>query len=295
MKTSKLIEKWHSISTVKQSRRSVFELTDGLYWPKQLSPLVQRFDGWTSGEIELILLQNCYRFLQDSIQIETDTVNAHLARFVTGQTSLQFTIFEQAELLQVVADEAYHALNSLDLFAAIQVHTKIAPLMRIPETGRSYALNKLCQLVPKHLYDVFLFGIISIAENTITDELLLITSQSDVNKNIHLFMVEHLKDEGRHSKLFERIFKEKLKNLNAIDCKVLLDLLTQFSFHMLSESVARDADKILLESFINDSERIDVILNTVYPAKIEEDIFTNNTIGIRLTHFLERVFSDSLI
>ncbi len=64
---------------------------------------------------------------------------------------------------------------------------------------------------------------------------------------------------------------------------------------MLSESVARDADKILLESFINDSERIDVILNTVYPAKIEEDIFTNNTIGIRLTHFLERVFSDSLI
>jgi hypothetical protein len=267
-----------------------FLKSKGDYWPKKLSNLTRYGDRWSVEQQHFVLLQSCYRFLQESIQIESETVMEPLSKFINGRTSVAFTPEEIAELIQVSVDESYHSLVAFDLLNSIQQDTGIPPLPRILETNRSYALGVTYAWVPEDLKGIFLFGVVCIAENTITNDLLTITRHKEVNSNIHRYMVNHVRDEVRHAKTFELIFKEKIKLLRSEEDRQLLrSLLLAFSGKMLDGTIAKRGDGEILRFLKMDNA--DEILAQAYPLRDASFIFSSDPIGVIVSNLIKRVFA----
>lgn len=120
---------------------------------------------------------------------------------------------EKLQALTVIIDEGYHAHVALDYLTQMNEKSGIEAIevpqsnQKLDATARAYAQ------LPESLRTEFQLLAVTIAENVLTDEVANLGRERQLSQSFTTLMVDHVRDEGRHSRFFADLMKKRWPTL----------------------------------------------------------------------------------
>ena len=187
-------------------RRVLPELRgDGHHYPLFRQPLCVHPAVRARGEsvVDEILLQSCYKYMEDIALTETEVVSRITARIANARSRYEFPREVRQVALTVMTDEAYHAYVARDFLDQL-AHLTATPAIDHPrETELSTALTETMRGLPPDFHGEFEFLAVAIAENTLTREIVDLRTDPKLDEAFQLALSDHLGDEAQHSGFFQ--------------------------------------------------------------------------------------------
>jgi hypothetical protein len=211
-----------------------------------------------------ILVQSSYKYMNDIALTEMDPVVEALMRIASDRLSFRFSALYKNIALTIATDESYHALVAREYMEQVEAVTGITPLPTPEETDLQRAAAAAKALLPRHLHDGFDIITVSIAENTLTREIMeLLRAQPDATP-FGITVREHLSDESQHCGYFLRLLRRYWASIGDDDRDALGAQLVPFITTYLSTRTAEIFERSLLESIGFTRDDADAILAEVY-------------------------------
>ena len=187
-------------------RRVLPELRgDGHHYPLFRQPICIHPMVMAKGEkvVEEILLQSCYKYMEDIALTETEVVCRVTMGIANGRSRYDFSREIQQIALTVVTDEAYHAYVARDFLDQLAQITSTPAINHPRDTELSVSMAETMRRLPPELHGEFEFLAVAIAENTLTREIVDLRADPRLDEAFHIALTDHLGDEAQHSGFFQ--------------------------------------------------------------------------------------------
>lgn len=178
---------------------------DGHHYPLFRQPLCVHPAVMARGEqvVERLLLQSCYKYMEDIALTETEVVCRITTAIANGRSRYDFPRELRQVALTVVTDEAYHAYVARDYLDQLARITGTAPIDHPRDTELSVALETTLRRLPSELHREFEFLAVAIAENTLTREIVDLRADPRLDQAFQIALGDHLGDEAQHAGFFQ--------------------------------------------------------------------------------------------
>ena len=245
---AKYCSRWSERALVR-NRKPKPELTraeSGDFFPVGRQPLMShpRVMDLSDEDHRTILIQSCYKYMNDIAMTEMDPVVDCAVRIANNGLSFRFPSLYQNIALTVAVDESYHALVAREYMEAVEAATGIDPLPMPDRTDLRRAATEAKALLPDRLHDGFDILVVCIAENTLTREIVELLRASPDETPFGVVVREHLADEAQHCGFFTRLLKYYWSKLDDASRDALGERLVPFIRTYLStgtdEAFARE-------------------------------------------------------
>ncbi|WP_157961842.1 diiron oxygenase [Acuticoccus kandeliae] len=233
-------------------RRALPEVNgDSHHYPLFRQPLcihpavIARGEDVVSG----ILLQSCYKYMEDIALTETEVVCRITTRIANGRTPYDFSRKLQQVALTVVTDENYHAYVARDFLDQLSQLRAAPPIAHPKETELSVALAETLGRLPHEFHDEFELIAVAIAENTLTREIIDLRSDRKLDDAFRLSLSDHLGDEAQHSGFFQTFLGEFWRQVHPERRAILGRALPAFLIRYLGVGIEQQFDLAVLGTF----------------------------------------------
>lgn len=170
---------------------------------------------------------------------------------------------EKLDALTIVIDEGYHAHVALDFIIQMKTITNINPI-EVPETnGNLSAVHRAMERLPTNVRDDFQLISVTIAEHTLTKDLISIGKEKDATRTFTQVMTDHVSDEGRHANYFARLMSAHWERMPEEHRVTIGTMLPAYLDDYLAGDENREFDrKILSAAGFSETEIAEVIADT---------------------------------
>jgi hypothetical protein len=244
------IDRWDGKATVRShASRALAEVRSDLYhFPQSRQPLSIHPMLLAKGEdtVRDILLQSCYKYMEDIALTETDIVCRISTRIANGQTPYTFDPMIPRIALTVMTDECYHAHVARNFIRQLADITMTPPIAHPRETELSMALTETHRHLPAELHEDFDLLAVAIAENTLTREIVDLRRDPQLDEAFTMALSDHLSDEAQHSVFFQHFIAALWPQIPDDRRTILGRALPAFLVRYLGVSVQRRFDTNLL-------------------------------------------------
>ncbi|MDE9535027.1 diiron oxygenase [Xenorhabdus bovienii] len=286
----KITNNWYKRATVRYTPRIKIPSysSDELIFPIERSvicehPLVK--DLGKDGR-SYVLTQSAYQFLYGVGLLETKFVILCCLELLHNRIEGIDNV-DKLQALTVLIDEGYHAHVALDYITQMECHSNIKPLL-VPETNRNLDATKRAQdKLPKELHADFLLLAVTLAENTLTNEIATIGRESDLTRTFIQLMKDHVLDEGRHSSYFISLMKKRWPQLPADTQKLFYDILPEFLDDFLSVDMSRKFERKVLSSVGLSQRQVEQVIEETNEKFIKNQNNMIEKTKVRLYHLLK--------
>lgn len=260
---------WERRATVRSRPRRLLIKNEGHFFPLSRQPLCchQLVKLLGDSAIAFILIQSAYKFMWDIALIETKIVNEVAEKIANDGFSIHFPSPLKCDALTVLVDESYHAYVARDFMAQLESLTNIPPIDAVAEPTGLYIALQQCfeRLSPKHR-ELFQLVAISIAENSITSDLVALNKDGDDDINSVFYQVnqDHMVDEARHSKIFEAILRYTWSVMSVEERMSIANELPRFLREYLDIRYQRAFNRAILEDLGLQQEDIEQVINDTH-------------------------------
>lgn len=282
------VEKWYANATVRNSPRIIVpDESKGEYiFPKsrQLLSVHPAVEAKGQEVVNFVLAQSAYQYMYEIGLLET--------RFVIDcGLNIVNNVIEGADeeqkldALTIVIDEGYHAHVALDFIIQMKALTEIEPI-EVPQTnGNLSAVNRAMEMLPASVRDDFQLISVTLAEHTLTKDLISIGREKDATKTFTQVMTDHVSDEGRHANYFARMMSAHWIRMPEEKRVTIGTMLPAYLDDYLAGDEGRDYDRKILTAAGFDGTEVDTILrdtNDQYLDKLHSyiDITKQNLVKL---------------
>lgn len=282
------VEKWYASATVRNSPRIIVpDESKGEYiFPKsrQLLSVHPAVEAKGQEVVNFVLAQSAYQYMYEIGLLET--------RFVIDcGLNIVNNVIEGADeeqkldALTIVIDEGYHAHVALDFIIQMKALTEIEPI-EVPQTnGNLSAVNRAMEMLPACVRDDFQLISVTLAEHTLTKDLISIGREKDATRTFTQVMTDHVSDEGRHANYFARMMSAHWARMPEEKRVTIGTMLPAYLDDYLAGDEGRDYDRKILAAAGFDGAEVDAILrdtNDQYLDKLHSyiDITKQNLVKL---------------
>lgn len=224
------LESWYQNASIRKKPHILLSDNKLPFFPEELLPFCNHELISHSATInkEYILLQVCYKYLQEVCITETDVVNPICLKIAYGDIPVHLDEATKADAFSIMADEAFHSYVARNFMLQIERHTGISPIMIPKENEITKAIDIIKQKIEPEMRADFELAATCISENVFTDEIIEISRFKNVNESFHQVMVEHARDEGRHANYFVKIMKAYWEQANETQKALFVKIIPEF-------------------------------------------------------------------
>lgn len=260
---------WDDLASVRNSERHLLEELPGQalfpasLFPALAHPMVTEGDPAVAQALQA---QRLLLYLDFTTELESLVVNPVLASIGLGKTPLDIRPVERVEAWQIYVDEAYHALNSVDLASQVGALVGIDHQVRVAHGFKSIVdrasaeadadadLVRLCAAV--------------VSETLITGTLEQLPRDESVHPTVRAIVKDHEVDERRHHAYFTRAFTSLWPQLSPRDKMETGPLFADFIRGFLEPDVESLIDVTALALGSRDAAR--TVVHETRPSSLEE-------------------------
>jgi len=260
---SKSVDRWYSMATVRRSSR-IFVPDDSraeLNYPPARQILVDNPNVQARGQqvVNYILAQSAYQYMYEIGLLETRFV-IDCSLNIVNNVIPGFSEEEKLDSLSVVIDEGFHAHVALDYIVQMKAITGLEPIA-VPQTnGNLDAVRRAYEALPDDLHHDFQLIAVTIAEHTLTKDLVSISKARDTAQTFMTVMTDHVADEGRHAGLFARLMKVHWSRMSGRAKTKIGAMLPAYLDDYLAGDADRSFDRDVLIAAGFDNKATDAIL-----------------------------------
>ena len=293
MKTYKSPQlQWERYSSIRTRPRRLVgqEENTGYYFPPAKQPLLvhPKLGNITEEQKKYILTQSLFKYMNDIANIEKDVINKAAYGITKDFYSFEFSPLIKRDALTIIIDETYHAYVAIDFMYQIADHEKISILDLPDETELSLAIKTLSmELTSPQRLDFELIAV-AIAEHALTTDLIAVAKAKDVCKTFYYVMHDHVLDEKRHAKYFEKVLQVFWSSLTYETQNVIAPLLPKLISHYMSPNIQKQFDRSILQALLIDKGDIEEILETTHFGWNEFKIDNQNLIVEQMIILLQQ-------
>lgn len=258
---------WDERSTIRNRPRRILQHHEDMaYFPKQEQPLCLHHLVRALGPAaeSFILTQSSYRFMASVFEHETKVVTDVVQGLAYG--ALPIPEATKQDLLSVVIDELYHGYVARDFVRQVVEATAIEPLPFAKASNFGRALARSAAHVPEPMRGVFAAVVVCIVENVITQDLVGIPDDPNVNRLFYEVNRDHLADEGRHAGIFANLVTHVWAGLTKGERADIQAAIPLFVGEWLSRDLAIADDALILRSLHMSESDISEVLHETHPA-----------------------------
>jgi len=265
-------KKWEERSTVRNSPRLIIDPSEGGYfYPIERQPLClhPKIEALGEKAINYLLLQSLYKYTNDIELIETKIVNPVALNITLNSYEVKFNEHYRLGALTLLTDESYHAYVAIDAMMQIQKETGINPLP-LPETIEiEKAIKMIKNKLNKKYYSSFDLVAVSIAESTLTHEIISMIAEEETNPFFQNMLENHLLDESRHCGYFYEVLSYFWRNLDKDHKEKIGEVLAEFIELYLGIDIEIEfSSRVLKELGLTDSEISQIMHDTYSGFKV---------------------------
>ena len=270
------VNQWYAHATVRNSPRIVVPDADKAQYiypiSRQLLGAHPQVQALGKQGVGYVLAQSAYQYMYEIGLLETrfviDCSLNLINNVIKGATEE-----EKLDALTVVIDEGYHAHVALDFIIQMKRLTGIEPL-QVPDTnGNLSAVKRALQLLPVQMHNDFQLISVTLAEHTLTKDLLSIGREKEASEAFTRVMTDHVSDEGRHASYFAKLMKAHWARLPE-ETKVFIGaMLPEYLDDYLAGDEERAFDRqILRGAGLSEQEADAIIADTqeLFMAKLND-------------------------
>lgn len=243
------VDAWEARATIRTRPRRIVEDDERLIYPLSRQPLVLS-DTFTRECPQLrdyALIQSLYKFINDVVIFETEIVDKTARSIAKDRFAIRFPFACRFDAMSVVVDEDYHALVAMDFMQQTIALTGIEPIALPAEIELSRAIPAALALAPEHLRSAVELICVSIAENTVTNDVAAFARDDSVKQSVKGLMADHLLDEGRHSGFWTRLVRIYWQTAPQPDREAIAQILPVFINQYLTNEIQNGFDFILID------------------------------------------------
>ncbi|GAB7533791.1 diiron oxygenase [Pseudomonas sp. 3A(2025)] len=243
------VDAWEARATIRTRPRRMVEDDERLIYPLSRQPLVLS-DTFTRECPQLrdyALIQSLYKFINDVVIFETEIVDKTARSIAKDRFAIRFPFACRFDAMSVVVDEDYHALVAMDFMQQTIALTGIEPIALPAEIELSRAIPAALALAPEHLRSAVELICVSIAENTVTNDVAAFARDDSVKQSVKGLMADHLLDEGRHSGFWTRLVRIYWQTAPQPDREAIAQILPVFINQYLTNEIQNGFDFILID------------------------------------------------
>ena len=231
MSQSPYSRSWFQKASVRDSSVIIFNAESELpFFPVEMLPMCHHpliKDGAPAAK-DYLLLQSCYKYLQEICITETDVVNPASLKIAYEEAPVKLDKQLHADAFSIITDEAFHSYVARTFMLQIEEHTGVAPL-KLPRGNEvTKAIARIKSEISADMQDDFELVATCISENVFTDEIIEVSRMKDVNESFHKVMVDHARDEGRHAGYFIRVMRAYWEQASDIKKQALSMIIPKF-------------------------------------------------------------------
>lgn len=243
------VDAWEARATIRTRPRRIVEDDERLIYPLSRQPLVLS-DTFTRECPQLrdyALVQSLYKFINDVVIFETEIVDKTARSIAKDRFAIRFPFACRFDAMSVVVDEDYHALVAMDFMQQTIALTGIEPIALPAEIELSRAIPAALALAPERLRSAVELICVSIAENTVTNDVAAFARDDSVKQSVKGLMADHLLDEGRHSGFWTRLVRIYWQTAPQPDREAIAQILPVFINQYLTNEIQNGFDFILID------------------------------------------------
>ncbi|MES2818762.1 MAG: diiron oxygenase [Pseudomonadota bacterium] len=257
------VNNWYANATVRNSARIRVSETDNeqFFYPlsRQLLGEHPKVQALGQPAVAYVLAQSAYRYMYDICLLETRFV-IDCSLNIIGDVIEGASEEEKLDALTVVIDEGYHAHVALDFIIQMKRLTGIEPL-QVPHThGILQAVARALERLPAELHSDFQLITVTLAEHTLTKDLLSIGREKDTTEAFTQVMTDHVSDEGRHASYFAKLMSKHWARLPEAHKQSIGALLPDYLDEYLAGDEGRVFDRQILRGCGLDEQEVDAII-----------------------------------
>lgn len=199
------IKHWYRRATVRTTDRVVVPNlnSDEYIFPPSRQPLVKHPLVINKGKeaVSYILAQSAFQYMYEIGLLETRFV-IDCSLNIVNNIIEGFSDVTKREALAIVIDEGYHAYVALDFIMQMKDQNSIMPIEIPQSNGNLDAVNNAYKTLRPEIHNHFQLISVTLAEHTLTNDLLAIGGEKDATQTFNQVMSDHVSDEGRHANFF---------------------------------------------------------------------------------------------
>lgn len=284
-------EIWENKSSIRTRPARVFSKDNSFgYYAESRQPLCKHplITRMNPEDIQFILIQSAYKFMQDIAQTETIFVAKTAHKIAFDQTGFLFPTPIKNDILTVIIDEIYHAYVANDYNRQLYNVTGIEPLAGGEPIHLLDSIEKLKFKISAIHHDLFEVIILCIVENAITSDVISIHKDKRINENFYNVNADHLLDESRHSNVFASLLKIFWQQLIEDEKIHVGSVLPAFIKHYLISDHQKKYDRLILNALNIIDHDIEIILNDSSSKIPESYILENNPMIFNILKMLHK-------
>jgi hypothetical protein len=266
------VEKWYANATVRQSPRIIVpDDSKGEYlFPKSRQILSDHPLVAAKGVevVNYVLAQSAYQYMYEIGLLETRFV-IDCGLNIVNNVIEGATESEKLDALTIVIDEGYHAHVALDFIIQMKSVTGINPI-EVPDTnGNLSAVHRAMERLPNDVRNDFQLISVTIAEHTLTKDLISIGKEKDATRTFTQVMTDHVSDEGRHANYFARLMAAHWDRMPEEHRVTIGTMLPAYLDDYLAGDENRDFDRKILEAAGLSDTDIDKVISETNSQYLE--------------------------
>jgi hypothetical protein len=280
----KAFDNWYDRAAVRAAPRRLVEVDDDIhkaFFPEHLvlhlsHPLVDPDDHRLR---RYLIAQHLYQWLQFTTHFEMAVVGRATQRIADGGSGLDLSPTLRANAFQILIDEAYHSLFSLDVQHQLETRSGISALTH--DFGPFIAnLDAIGEDMPEHGILVQLLQVV-VFETLITSILSDIPADESLVGVVRSTVRDHAVDEGRHHVFFAAFFKHLWGQLDARTRTLVAGCLPRLIVRSLQPATAPAEAALRVAGFAEGQAR-QVIAESYSAETVIEGIRRSSAKTIRL-------------
>jgi len=258
------INSWYKHAAVRRQSRIMFNADSQLpLFPEELQPVCNHplVLALSTAAKDQLLLQFCYKFLQEVCITENDVVNPTSLNIANGLSPVVLDETVKVDAFSIIADEAFHSYVARDFLLQVQQFTGILPMVVPNENEATKAMENVKKRLPREYHLGFELIATCISENIFTDEIINVSRLNQVNESFHQVMVDHAKDEGRHANYFVKVMSAYWSQINDSTKNFFAKIIPEFIDFCLDGKHDREYALKLLNNIGMSDKNIEICLN----------------------------------
>lgn len=243
------VDAWEARATIRTRPRRIVEDDTRLIYPLSRQPLVlsETFNRECPHLRDYALVQSLYKFINDVVIFETEIVDKTARSIAKDRFAIRFPFACRYDAMTVVVDEDYHALVAMDFMQQTIALTGIEPIPLPGEIELSRAIPAALARAPQHLRSAVELICVSIAENTVTNDVAAFARDDSVKQSVKGLMADHLLDEGRHSGFWTRLVRIYWQGAPQADRETIAAIMPVFIREYLTNEIQNGFDFVLID------------------------------------------------
>ncbi|TJZ67433.1 diiron oxygenase [Chitiniphilus eburneus] len=235
-----------------------------------------------------ILAQAAYQFLYGVGLLETKFVIQCSLDLLHNQIP-GIGEFDKLQALTVIIDEGYHAHVALDYIMQMQHQSGITPL-QVPESNHKLdAAARASATLPPAMRPDFQLLAVTLAENVLTEEIATLGRDKGLAQTFTTLMMDHTRDEGRHSGYFADLMKKRWTQLPQATRDQFTQMMPDYLEDFLGTDTTRQFERRILRACKFTPQQIEQIIAESESEFIDLHRQLTQKTRIRLDRLLKQI------